>query len=233
MRIWITNTAENQPWQSEGLDENAFDFSTGAEATFRMKIQGKLLDHEEDDGLSASDSEDEAEEEGNKTTDAMDHDGPSANGPTTGKTASPGTPVRTKLSHFFKSITIEFDRAKFVQPDGVNQIEWKKAMTPPNSATLPPSADFDLLEFERKSDENINCTINLVRDEIPERFRLSKQLAEVLDTQEDDRAGVVMGLWEYVKAMGLQEDEERRGIRCDDRLRAVSLPPDLSRHVQL
>ena len=187
-----------------------------------MKIQGKLLD-EEDDGLSASDSEKDDEEDGDPNPDSMDHDGATVNGMSTGKPATPGAPPRTKLSHFFKSITIEFDRAKFIGPDGLNQIEWKKPMIPPHTATLPPSADFDQLEFERKSDENINCTINLVRDENPERFRLSKQLAEVLDMQEDDRAGVVMGLWEYVKAMGLQEDEERRGIRCDDRLRAVSV----------
>lgn len=30
-----------------------------------------------------------------------------------------------------------------------------------------------------------------------------------------------MGIWDYVKAMGLQEDEERRTIRCDERLRQI------------
>jgi SWI/SNF-related matrix-associated actin-dependent regulator of chromatin subfamily D len=38
---------------------------------------------------------------------------------------------------------------------------------------------------------------------------------------EADRAEVVMGLWEYVKLFGLQEDEEKRMIRCDDALKQV------------
>lgn len=150
----------------------------------------------------------------------MDHDGKKKP-----RSSAPPSPTRSKLSHFFKSITIDFDRSKSLQPDGATAIEWKKPPLPPNVTTLPPSADFDLLEFERKSDENINCTVNLVRDESPERFRLSPGLAALLDTKEDDRAGVVMGIWEYVRAHGLQEDEERRGIRCDERLRAVSHLP--------
>ncbi|KAI9761544.1 MAG: hypothetical protein M4579_000935 [Chaenotheca gracillima] len=222
LRIWISNTAENQPWQARGLDENAFDFSTGIEATYKVKIEGRLLDDEDEDGTdAASDSEDEGDKEqdqGENDADAMDHDG--QEGPASKKRrASPISLPRKKLSHFFKSITVEFDRSKTLQPDSTTHIEWKK---PPTSApNPPPAADFDSLEFERKSDENINITINLVRDENPERFKLSKELAEVLDTEEEDRAGVVMGIWEYVKIMGLQEDEERRGIRCDDALRAV------------
>jgi SWI/SNF-related matrix-associated actin-dependent regulator of chromatin subfamily D len=95
----------------------------------------------------------------------------------------------------------------------MTQIEWKKQAG---------AADFDCLEFERKGDENLNVTINLVRDELPERFRLSQALSQTLDAEEADRAEVVMGIWEYVKAMGLQEDEEKRSVRCDDRLRQVS-----------
>ena len=65
-------------------------------------------------------------------------------------------------------------------------------------------------------------TINLVRDENPERFLLSPQLAGILDTTEATRSEAAMGIWDYVKAMGLQEDEEKRSFECDDRLRAVS-----------
>lgn len=64
-------------------------------------------------------------------------------------------------------------------------------------------------------------TINLTRAETPERFRLTKPLADVLDTEEEDKSGAVLGIWEYVKAMGLQEDEEKRAVRCDEKLKAV------------
>ncbi|CAD6571326.1 MAG: SWI/SNF complex component snf12 [Alectoria sarmentosa] len=216
LRVWVSNTVENQPWQGRDLDENAFDFTSGVEATYRVKIEGRVVEDEDTDDASENDSDVEDEE---KTAgDAMDHDG----APTTEAPKQPAIRQRTKLSHFFKGITVDFDRNKNLQPDGTTQVEWKKPQVPLNAAVLPPQADFDCLEFERKSDENINCTINLYRDELPERCTLSKELANILDTNEDDRASVIMGIWEYVKAMGLQQDEEKRLIQCDDRLKAVS-----------
>lgn len=128
--------------------------------------------------------------------------------------------TRKRLSHFFRGISVTFPNRQNRQ-DPMPPIEWKKPSVLPNAPVLPAAADFDCLEFERKSDENLNCIIQLVRDEHPERYKLSPELAEVLDTDEDDRAGVVMGIWEYIKAMNLQEDEEKRGVRCDERLRAV------------
>ncbi len=220
LRIWISNTAENQPWQARGLDENAFDFSTGMEATYRVKIEGKVLDDEDSDQDKDKDSDDDEDpEEGeNNDVDAMDHD--QDNGASKSK-ATAATQTRKRFSHFFKSITVDFDRNKSIHPDAASTIEWKKPAVPPNTANPPPSADFDCVEFERKSDENINCTISLVRDETPERYRLSKELSELLDVQEATRGEIITGIWDYVRALGLQEDDEKRGVRCDERLRAV------------
>jgi SWI/SNF-related matrix-associated actin-dependent regulator of chromatin subfamily D len=64
MRIWISNTAENQPWQSSGIDADTFDFESDTNATYRVKIQGRLLDEDDDEGL-----EDDEDEE--KDADAM------------------------------------------------------------------------------------------------------------------------------------------------------------------
>ncbi len=216
LRVWISNTVENQPWQGRDLDENAFDFTSGVEATYRVKIEGRVVEEEDADEASEKGSGDEDEDM--TDGDAMDHDG----APATETPRQPAIRQRTKFSHFFKAITVDFDRNKNLQPEGTTQVEWKKPQVSMNAAVLPPQADFDCLEFERKSDENINCTVNLYRDEIPERFTLSKELANILDTDEDDRASVIMGIWEYVKAMGLQQDEEKRLIQCDDRLKAVS-----------
>ena len=197
------------------------------EATYRVKIQGRLLDDHEDDDLFGTGSTADDFFYPHPSKDVVEHDGGiscSANAfkPNHSHRTAP-CPARSKLSHFFKSITIDIDGSKNLHPDGVTPIEWKKPPVPSSTTVLPPAADFDLLELERKSDENINVTINLVRDESPERYRLSEEVASLLDTPEDDRAGVVMGIWEYVRAMGLQEDQERRGIRCDDRLRAVRI----------
>lgn len=221
LRIWISNTVDNQPWQGKSLDENPFDFNMGVEATYKVKIEGRLIEDEDPDEVSEKDSDDEDEDK--VASGAMDHDATPQ--PEESKSTTP-SPVRkpTKLSHFFKAITVDFDRSKHLQPDGTTQVEWKKPSQLPNSSLTQKEANFDCLEFERKSDENINCTINFFRDEQPERFQLSKELAELLDTEEDDRTSIVMGIWEYIRAMGLQQDEEKRQIQCDDRLRKVSPP---------
>ncbi|MCJ1388901.1 hypothetical protein MMC18_001752 [Xylographa bjoerkii] len=220
LRIWISNTAENQPWQGRGLDENAFDFNTGMEGTFKVKIEGRVL---EDEAVDVESDEEDVEKDTNATGDAenggdaMDHDG-ATEAPQKATTA-PRKP-RPKMSHFFKSIIIEYDRNKNLQPENSGYIEWKKPL-PSNTANPPPMADFDTLEFERKSDENINCTINFYHDETPERYALSKELAEIIDLEEATRDRVVTGIWDYARAMNLQQDEEKRNIQCDERLRAV------------
>jgi SWI/SNF-related matrix-associated actin-dependent regulator of chromatin subfamily D len=203
MRIWISNTAENQPWQEKGLDADAFDFATGVDGTYKVRIEGRLLDDDTEDPMTNNNNEEEEEEE-DKAEDVpmadMIDKAPKGN-------------TRKRLSHFFKAISVEYDRSRDISTEPP-QIEWKKQAS---------GSDFDSLEFERKGDENSNITINLTRAETPERFRLSKALSDVLDTDEEDKSGAVLGVWDYVKAMGLQEDEEKRAVRCDERLRAVSL----------
>lgn len=144
MRIWISNTVENQPWQSTGIDADAFDFESNTNATYRVKIQGRLLDEEGDEGLE--------DEEDEKDADAMDED------------SEPKPAAKPKpFSNYFSSITIDFDRAKSLQPDNFTQIEWKRPDQPGAKETT-----FSELEFERKGDENINITVNLQRFQNPE-----------------------------------------------------------------
>ena len=202
---------EDQPWQADTLDVDAFDFSTNMDSSYRVKIEGRLLDDDEDD-LDSDDSDNEDEV---TNGDAMDEDGKEKK-----KTKTP--PKQYKLSHFFKAMTVDFDRNK--TKDGADQsVEWKKPVIPTTATNLPNAADFDQLEFKRGGDENMNIIINLTRDETPERFQLSPPLADVLDTNEATRAEAVMGIWDYIKAMGLQEGDEKRSFDCDDRLRAVSV----------
>lgn len=196
LRVWISNTAEGQPWQynEEGsvgfAEDGTFDFGDNSQATFRVKIEGRLLP----DPAFENDASEEDKKEDNKR--------------------------RPRLSHFFKSITIRFDTHL---PDGYSAIEWQKPT--PQSPNYDPNgseASFDTLEFERKGDENMNVSIELVRDVKSERYKLSPPLAELLDTDEEDLPGAVHGVWEYCRAMGLQEDDEKRHMIPDEPLRRVS-----------
>jgi SWI/SNF-related matrix-associated actin-dependent regulator of chromatin subfamily D len=193
---------------------DAFDFDTNMDSSYRVKVEARLLDDEEEE-VDSDDSEDEEEE---TNGDAMDEDGKEEK-----KKKSKLPAKQYKFSHFFKAMTVDFDRKS--SKDGADQsVEWKKPVVAPNATNLPNAADFDQLEFKRGGDENTNITINLVRDENPERFQLSPALAEILDANEATRAEAVMGIWDYVRVMGLQEDDEKRQFDCDARLRAVSTP---------
>lgn len=206
MRIWITNTVENQPWQGTG--------SNPGSGRYNVRIEGRLLDDHSDPTVP------EDEEEGGQGDaagdDAMDQDkdGDDAKKPDSKKQSQ-------RFSHFFKNITIDFDKPANAIPEEVKPVTWSKPQLPPNATSLPPSAEFDSLQFSRASQENLNVTIGLVRDETPERYKLSKELAEVLDVEEETRSGIVLGIWDYIRAMELQEDEEKRQVRCDHRLRSV------------
>lgn len=207
MRIWITNTVENQPWQGTG--------SNPGSGRYKVRIEGRLLDDNNDPTVP------EDEEEGGQGDasgdDAMDQDkeeGENAKKPETKKQPQ-------RFSHFFKTITVDFDKPANAVPEEVKSVNWTKPQLPPNATSAPPSAEFDSLQFARASQENLNVTISLTRDETPERYKLSKELAEVLDVEEETRSGIVLGIWDYIRAMELQEDEEKRQVRCDHRLRSV------------
>ncbi|EGP92514.1 SWI/SNF complex protein [Zymoseptoria tritici IPO323] len=192
LRVWISNTVEGQPWQ-------ALEDGIGNDDGMFELGENQATYRVKIEGRLLDDSEEEEDDK-------------------------PATAHRPRLSSFFKAITIDFDRNPNLQPDGTSQIEWRKPQPGPQNPNYDANsaeAAFDTLEFTRKSDEPINVTINLVRDEKSERFRLSPELAEILDTEEEDRAGAVQGVWEYCRAMGLQEDDDKRKIICDEPLKRL------------
>lgn len=134
---------------------------------------------------------------------------------------APTKAQKARFSHFIKSLTVEFDKG--LQRGGGGQtIEWKR---PERSAATAnqqsASGDFDEITFKRNGDENVNVMINLYRHEEPERCLLAPELADIVDMTEATKQEVILGLWEYIKAFGLQEDEDKRNFRCDDLLRKV------------
>lgn len=188
LRLFISNTAEGQPWQmandgNAGFNEDGtFDFADNNQARYRVKIEGKLLEGSDD---ADEDSELKA-----------------------------GLPTMTpiKMSHFFKRVTVDFNRPAALQPDGFNKIEWVKKEA---------EGDVDCIAFDRKSDEELQVTINLYLDEQPERFKLSPQLAWMLDMDTATRADVVQGVWDYARLFKLTDHDDERRITCDETLKAL------------
>ncbi len=213
---------QDQVWQGSGPTSDSFDFQGAAEASYRVKIEGRLLDDEAFEDENNKPPAIDVATEG--SDDKMDEDTATNEKPN-------AAPNKLKLSHFFKAMTVDVDRSRF--RNGAEQnVEWKKpdaALRQPNSANLPAAADFDEVTFKRNGDENANITINLFRQEIPERYQFSPELADVVDMKEGTQQEAVMGFWEYIRQRSLQEDEEKRNFRCDELLKKVSfLSPDSS-----
>ncbi|KAK5997379.1 SWI/SNF and RSC complexes subunit ssr3-like protein [Cladobotryum mycophilum] len=214
LRIWISNTVEDQIWQGNGLNVDSFDFTPATEASYRVKIEGWLLDEQNDDKDNGSQSKVEGTTTAITTAGKMQEDGAVA--------IKPKVATLHRFSHFFQALSVDFDRSRF--RNGAEQtVEWKKPDTTRNQGPtgLPAAADFDELIFKRNGDENTNITINLHRHETPEGYKLSDALAEVVDMTEATQQEAVMALWEYIRLSSLQEDEEKRNFRCDDLLKKV------------
>ncbi|KAJ5948531.1 hypothetical protein N7454_001838 [Penicillium verhagenii] len=204
MRIWITNTVENQPWQGAGTNPGS--------GRYKVRIEGRLLDDHSDPSFGAENDEVQRDTAGD---DAMDQD------KSEDEKNKESDKKSQRFSHFFKTISVDFDKPANAIPDEVKPVNWSKPQLASNATSAAPNAEFDSIQFARASQENLNVTIGLVRDETPERFKLSKELAEVLDVEEETRSGIVLGIWDYIRAMELQEDEEKRTVRCDSRLYSI------------
>lgn len=213
LRLWISNTTEGQDWQKG--EQNGEGPGSGR---YKVRIEGRILeDGSADVTLPAEDSDSEEEKEEEVVA---GEGGEDAEKPKSKKRQR----SRQKLSHFFKSITIDFDKAHNGKDADLSPVTWAKPQILPTSVSLPPSADFDELSFSRTAQENVNITLTLVRDEQPERFKVSQELQEVIDLEEATRSEIISALWDYVLVKGLQEDHEKRLVRCDTKLRNVFHP---------
>ena len=228
LRIFIWNTVQNQPWQEDQPEANKYGFDA-SQPTYKIFINGRLLPDEDPiEGNSDDDSGFESDVD-------MDTDD-QAKARTEGKAAaeqkaaeernkpSPVHSRKSKMSHFFKAITVDEHRDSNDQRQGTDAapiLEWKKPPPQPNAQTLTDNADFDILCFERRSDGNTNCTFSFFLDDDPERFQLSPELASICDEKIEDRNTVLWKVWEYVKAYRLLQDEEKKIVSCDELLRSV------------
>ncbi|KAK1999532.1 SWIB/MDM2 domain-containing protein [Colletotrichum falcatum] len=219
LRIWISNTVEDQAWQGSGLSVDSFDFTPSAEPSYRVKIEGRLLEDGQEDAPGESAINADRTQDDNAASSRRQSSAPAIQ--------------KQRLSHFFKALNVDFDRTRS-RAASDQTVEWKKPASP-NAAA---GAEFDEFIFKRSGDENMNIIINLHRQEDPERYLLSPGLADIVDMTEASRQEVVLAVWEYIKMMGLQEDEEKRNFRCDELLKKivngsdVGIIPNLNDYIQ-
>jgi SWI/SNF-related matrix-associated actin-dependent regulator of chromatin subfamily D len=214
MRIWIDCTPAEQT-ADERMDDT-FDFADATGGEFKMRVAGKLLP--EADPFSDSDGEDEDQGE-------MDVDKPAAESPKKQIKMKPGL-ERTKLSHFFNRITVDFDAS---QQHGATPspppVDWKMPTVTPDGSFQPTrEANFDVLNISRKSDEPfLTGVVELHRAEPQGRIRgkLSRPLARLLDREYEDHSGAMMGIYNYIRLRGLEEEGNPQKFRCDDMLRPI------------
>lgn len=137
-------------------------------------------------------------------------------------------PIYPKFSTFFKRVTIGLDQRLY--PEN-HMIIWDSSRTP------TPHEGF---EVKRKGDKEFNVKIKLEMTYLPEKFKLSAPLMEVLGIEVDTRARISSAIWQYVKARKLQNADDPSFFNCDppllkvfgeEKVKFTMVPQKISNHL--
>lgn len=123
--------------------------------------------------------------------------------------AQPQTKTK-KFSTFFKSLVIELDKDIY-GPDN-HLVEWHRT---------PSTKETDGFQVKRPGDQNVKCTILLLMDHQPMKFKVNPGLAKLLGVHTETRPKIIEALWQYVKTQKLQDSNERDFINCDPYLERI------------
>uniref|UniRef100_A0A2P2J676 DM2 domain-containing protein n=1 Tax=Rhizophora mucronata TaxID=61149 RepID=A0A2P2J676_RHIMU len=118
-------------------------------------------------------------------------------------------PMYPKFSYFFKRVTISLEQRLY--PDN-HMIIWEQARSP---------APHEGFEVKRKGDKEFMVNIRLEMNYVPEKFKLSPALMEVLGVEVDTRPRIIAAIWHYVKARKLQNPDDPSVFNCDPPLQKV------------
>ncbi|XP_058093243.1 SWI/SNF complex component SNF12 homolog [Magnolia sinica] len=108
-----------------------------------------------------------------------------------------------KFSSFFKRVTIALDPNLY--PDNP-AIIWENSRSP---------AQHEGFEIKRKGDKEFNVSIRFEMNYVPEKFKLSPALTDVLGIEVETRPRIIAGIWHYVKAKKLQNPNDPSIFMCD------------------
>ncbi|GKD33730.1 SWI/SNF complex component SNF12 [Tanacetum coccineum] len=96
------------------------------------------------------------------------------------------------------------------------------------------------LEVKRKGDREFPVHIKLEMAYLPEKFKLSAPLMEVLGIEVDTRARISSAIWQYVKARKLQNADDPSFFNCDppllkvfgeEKVKFTMVPQKISNHL--
>ncbi|EFO26461.1 brahma associated protein [Loa loa] len=119
-------------------------------------------------------------------------------------------PLKRKFSSFFKSLVIELDK-EIYGPDN-HLVEWHRT---------PQTNETDGFQVKRPGDRDVKCTILLLLDYQPMKFKLHPRLGKVLGMATETRPKIIEALWQYIKTHKLQDQIERDNINCDSYLEQI------------
>ncbi|CAK9143312.1 unnamed protein product [Ilex paraguariensis] len=117
--------------------------------------------------------------------------------------------IYPKFSSFFKKVTITLDQRLY--PEN-HIIIWDSARSP---------AAHEGFEVKRKGDREFTATIRLEMNYLPEKYKLSGPLMEVLGIEVDTRPRIIAAIWHYVKARKLQNTDDPSYFNCDPPLQKI------------
>ncbi|ESQ41381.1 hypothetical protein EUTSA_v10013213mg [Eutrema salsugineum] len=118
-------------------------------------------------------------------------------------------PLHPKFSSFFKRVTISLDQRLY--PENA-LIIWE------NSRSPSPQEGF---EIKRKGNQEFAASIRLEMNYVPEKFKLSTALMDVLGIEVETRPRIIAAIWHYVKARKLQNPNDPSFFNCDAALQKV------------
>lgn len=114
-----------------------------------------------------------------------------------------------KFSSYFKKITIYLDQGLY--PDN-HVILWESARSP---------VLHEGFEVKRKGDKEFTARIRLEMNYVPEKFKLSPALSEVLGIEVETRSRILVAIWQYVKSRKLQNPSDPSFFMCDPPLQKL------------
>ncbi|XP_047332041.1 SWI/SNF complex component SNF12 homolog [Impatiens glandulifera] len=117
--------------------------------------------------------------------------------------------IYPKFSSFFKKITIYLDKKLY--PEN-HVILWESSRSP---------VLHEGFEVKRKGNTEFNAIIRIEMNYVPEKFKLSSPLLELLGVEVETRPRIIAALWHYVKAKKLQIPSDPSFFMCDPPLRKV------------
>ncbi|WFD03542.1 non-specific serine/threonine protein kinase [Malassezia obtusa] len=231
LRIFVSNTCANQPFQleakegaeeieGEDLDAQKKERAAQEVPSWTLRVEGRLLD-------------------------------PSFRSRAGAALSAQATASRIgahKFSNLIKSCVVEFERDPALYPDGGQGdiVEWHRpapsvAPQPPvpgtggSTATEHPlihssEPALDGFEVKRTGSVPVKAKIVLYPLYVPERYSVSQPLAQLLDVQEETRAGVLSALWGYIKSRRLLDENDHRVVRLDAPLQALFRTPTINFH---